>query len=54
MNNSASGELRNLTYAAVGFCLIGFQRTMVLRRDVEKVAMKALTDLASIPRRLSK
>lgn len=52
MSKSAFEEVRDLAYTAVGFGILGFQRTMVIRTDLKKAAMKRLGDLANISKHL--
>ncbi len=54
MSKSALEEVRDLAYTAVGFGILGFQRTMVMRTDLKKAATKRLGDLANISRHLAK
>ena len=46
MDKSAGDELRDLAYTVVGFGVLGFQRLMVTRRDVEKAVTKGLNELS--------
>ncbi|MDA8116698.1 MAG: hypothetical protein M0000_04790 [Actinomycetota bacterium] len=46
MAKSAGEEIRDLAYVAVGFGVLGLQRIMVARRDLEKVVSKGFGGLA--------
>ena len=46
MAKSAGEEIRDLAYVAVGFGVLGLQRIMVARRDLEKALSKGLGGLA--------
>ena len=46
MDKSAGDELRDLAYMVVGFGVLGLQRLMVTRRDVEKAVTKGMNELS--------
>ena len=46
MEKSAGDEMRDLAYVAVGFGVLGLQRLMVARRDLEKLVSRSLGELA--------
>ena len=45
MGKSAGEEIRDLAYVAVGFGVLGLQRIMVARRDLEKLVSKSFGEL---------
>ena len=52
MSKSTSEELVGLAYTALGFGIIGLQRAMVLRYELEKQASKRLNEIATMTGRL--
>ncbi|MDA8262048.1 MAG: hypothetical protein M0Z47_04380 [Actinomycetota bacterium] len=46
MDKSAGDELRELAFTVVGFGVLGFQRLMVARHDIEKAVSKSVGELA--------
>lgn len=54
MNESNQAEFRELSYVAIGYLILGIQRTMVLKNDLQKVASETLHVLSKISGRLLK